>query len=98
MTDDKLSAYQTLYQCLVTVSKLMAPIAPFYADRLYLDLTSVAGEKGADSVHLTDFPVVEEGLIDEQLEDQMYLAQTVSSIVLALRRKVNIRVRQPLTK
>ena len=98
MTDDKLSAYQTLYQCLVTITKLMAPIAPFYADRLYLDLTSVAGEERQDSVHLTDFPLVEEDLIDEQLEDQMYLAQTVSSIVLALRRKVNIKVRQPLTK
>ncbi|MDD4777997.1 MAG: isoleucine--tRNA ligase [Fermentimonas sp.] len=98
MTDDKLSAYQTLYQCLVTITKLMSPIAPFYADRLYLDLTSVASEKGADSVHLTDFPKVDESLIDEQLEDQMYLAQTVSSIVLALRRKVNIKVRQPLTK
>ena len=98
MTDDKLSAYQTLYQCLVTITKLMAPIAPFYADRLYLDLTSVAGEERQDSVHLTDFPLVEEHLIDEQLEDQMYLAQTVSSIVLALRRKVNIKVRQPLTK
>ena len=98
MTDDKLSAYQTLYKCLVTISQLMAPIAPFYADRLYLDLTSVGDEEKNDSVHLTDFPVVEESLIDEQLENQMYLAQTVSSIVLALRRKVNIKVRQPLSK
>ena len=98
MTDDKLSAYQTLYKCLVTISQLMAPIAPFYADRLYLDLTSVGDEEKNDSVHLTDFPVIEESLIDEQLENQMYLAQTVSSIVLALRRKVNIKVRQPLSK
>jgi isoleucyl-tRNA synthetase len=92
MTDDKLSAYQTLYECLVTVSKLMSPIAPFYADRLYLDLG------GSLSVHLTDFPVANESLIDKPLEEQMYLAQIASSIVLALRRKVNIRVRQPLSK
>ncbi|HBT84408.1 MAG TPA: isoleucine--tRNA ligase, partial [Porphyromonadaceae bacterium] len=98
MTDDKLSAYQTLYECLLTVSKLMAPIAPFYADRLFLDLISVDDSVKQDSVHLTDFPVVAEELIDKQLEDQMYLAQTVSSIVLALRRKVNTKVRQPLSK
>lgn len=98
MTDDKLSAYQTLYQCLVTVAKLMAPIAPFYADRLYLDLTSATGSQGFESVHLADFPLWDDLLIDKQLEEQMYLAQTASSIVLSLRRKVNIKVRQPLSR
>jgi isoleucyl-tRNA synthetase len=98
MTDDKLSAYQTLYHCLVTVAKLMAPIAPFYADRLYLDLTTTTGSERFESVHLADFPVSDSSLIDKQLEEQMYLAQTASSIVLALRRKVNIKVRQPLSK
>jgi isoleucyl-tRNA synthetase len=98
MTDDKLSAYQTLYQCLVTVAKLMAPIAPFYADRLYLDLTAVTGSEPFESVHLADFPVWDDSLIDKQLEEQMYLAQAASSIVLSLRRKVNIKVRQPLSK
>ena len=98
MTDDKLSAYQTLYHCLVTVAKLMAPIAPFYADRLYLDLTTTTGSERFESVHLADFPVADRSLIDKQLEEQMYLAQTASSIVLALRRKVNIKVRQPLSK
>lgn len=98
MTDDKLSAYQTLYQCLVTVAKLMAPIAPFYADRLYLDLTSVTDGERFESVHLADFPLWDDSLIDHQLEEQMYLAQTASSIVLSLRRKVNIKVRQPLSR
>ncbi len=98
MADDKLSAYQTLYQCLVTVAKLMAPIAPFYADRLYLDLTSATGDEAFESVHLADFPLWDDSFIDKQLEEQMYLAQTASSIVLSLRRKVNIKVRQPLSK
>ncbi|MCE5205522.1 MAG: isoleucine--tRNA ligase [Porphyromonadaceae bacterium] len=98
MTDDKLSAYQTLYQCLVTVAKLMAPIAPFYADKLYLDLTSVTNNEKQESVHLTDFPDADGRFIDHPLEEQMYLAQTASSIVLALRRKVNIKVRQPLSR
>ena len=98
MTDDKLSAYQTLYECLLTVSKLMAPIAPFYSDRLYLDLVSVTGSENFESVHLADFPKSDESMIDKPLEEQMYLAQTASSIVLALRRKVNIKVRQPLSK
>lgn len=97
MTDDKLSAYQTLYTCLVTVAKLMAPIAPFYADRLYLDLTA-HDQNTTESVHLADFPKADTSVIDKPLEEQMYLAQTASSIVLALRRKVNIKVRQPLTK
>ncbi len=98
MTDDKLSAYQTLYKCLLTVSKLMAPIAPFYADKLYLDLISVTGVESFESVHLSSFPAVDETVIDRKLEEQMYLAQTASSIVLALRRKVNIKVRQPLSQ
>lgn len=98
MTDDKLSAYQTLYKCLLTVSKLMAPIAPFYADKLYLDLISVTGVEEFESVHLADFPKANEDKIDKILEEQMYLAQTASSIVLALRRKVNIKVRQPLSQ
>ncbi|NLD23166.1 MAG: isoleucine--tRNA ligase [Bacteroidales bacterium] len=99
MSDDKLSAYQTLYYCLVTITKLMAPIAPFYADRLYLDLTSVTGGSDKlDSVHLDDFPQADEAVIDKELEEQMYLAQAASSIILSLRRKVNIKVRQPLSK
>ncbi len=98
MTDDKLSAYQTLYKCLLTVTKLMAPIAPFYADRLYLDLISVTGHEDFESVHLADFPVADEAIIDKVLEEQMYLAQVASSIVLALRRRVNIKVRQPLSQ
>ena len=99
MSDDKLSAYQTLYYCLVTITKLMAPIAPFYADRLYSDLTSVTeGINKLDSVHLDDFPIADEVVIDKQLEEQMYLAQVASSIILSLRRKVNIKVRQPLSK
>lgn len=98
MSQDKISAYQTLYQCLVTVSKLMAPIAPFYADRLYLDLVDPAESEMAESVHLADFPVGDPSVIDTALEEQMYLAQTASSIVLALRRKVNLKVRQPLSK
>ncbi len=98
MTDDKLSAYQTLYKCLLTVSKLMAPVAPFYADKLYLDLISVTGIENFESVHLAHFPVANQAVIDKTLEQQMYLAQTASSIVLALRRKVNIKVRQPLSQ
>jgi isoleucyl-tRNA synthetase len=99
MSEDKLSAYQTLYYCLVTITKIMSPIAPFYADRLYLDLISVTeGDNKLDSVHLDDFPVADESSIDNALEEQMYLAQVASSIVLSLRRKVNIKVRQPLSK
>lgn len=98
MTNDKLSAYQTLYECLITVAKLMAPIAPFYADKLYLDLTSVTESEKFESVHLADFPKADENNIDKQLEKQMYLAKITSSIVLSLRRKVNIKVRQPLSQ
>ena len=99
MDEDKLSAYQTLYTCLETVAKLMAPFSPFYADKLYRDLTSPAAEangKEAESVHLADFPVADEWVIDKKLEERMHLAQVITSMVLSLRRKVNIKVRQPL--
>ena len=97
MDQDKLSAYQTLYTCLVTVAKLMAPFSPFYADRLYIDLTSATGMAEADSVHLTRFPVADESLIDTELEARMgKVAQKITSMVLALRRKADIKVRQPL--
>lgn len=96
MTTDKLSAYQTLYTCLEKVAKLMAPIAPFYADRLYGDLIAVTGRESAESVHLADFPVCDEAMIDKELEERMQIAQDISSMTLALRRKVNIKVRQPL--
>ncbi len=96
-TQDKLSAYQTLYVCLETVAKLMAPIAPFYADMLYMDLISVTGrDNNVVSVHLVPFPQCHEEMIDTGLEERMKMAQDVTSMVLALRRKVNIKVRQPL--
>ena len=96
MSQDKLSAYQTLYICLETVAKLMAPIAPFYADRLYMDLINVTGRDQVVSVHLANFPKADDNLIDKELEARMQMAQDVTSMVLALRRKVNIKVRQPL--
>lgn len=96
MTEDKLSAYQTLYTCLETIAKLMAPIAPFFADKLYADLTGVTGRDNVISVHLADFPVCNEAVINTALEARMQMAQNVTSMVLALRRKVNIKVRQPL--
>ncbi|MCJ8210530.1 isoleucine--tRNA ligase [Mucilaginibacter sp. RS28] len=95
---DKLSAYQTLYTCLVTISKLMSPIAPFFAERLYNDLNSVTGKEQFESVHLADFPAYHEELVDKQLEERMQLAQDISSLVLSLRKKVGINVRQPLSK
>ncbi len=95
-TQDKLSAYQTLYTCLETVAKLMAPIAPFYADRLYTDLITATGRDQVVSIHLARFPEYQEAVIDKELEDRMKMAQDVTSMVLALRRKVNIKVRQPL--
>jgi isoleucyl-tRNA synthetase len=98
MTTDKLSAYQTLYTCLETVAKLMAPIAPFYADRLYCDLIAVTGREDVVSVHLAQFPVCNAALVDAALEERMKLAQDITSMVLALRRKVNIKVRQPLQR
>ncbi|MDH6313570.1 isoleucyl-tRNA synthetase [Parabacteroides sp. PFB2-10] len=96
MTEDKLSAYQTLYSCLETVAKLMAPIAPFYGDQLFLDLVGVTGREKVESVHLADFPAYDEAKIDKVLEERMQMAQDISSMILALRRKVNIKVRQPL--
>lgn len=96
MSSDKLSAYQTLYTCMETVAKLLAPFSPFYADSLFMDLVSVTGRSNAESVHLTDFPVADEKLIDKDLEARMSMAQNITSMVLALRRKVNIKVRQPL--
>lgn len=96
MSADKLSAYQTLYTCLETIARLLAPFAPFYADRLYMDLVQVTGRGQAKSVHLADFPVVDEAYIDPELEARMEMSQKITSMVLALRRKVNIKVRQPL--
>ena len=96
MSQDKLSAYQTLYTCLETVAKLLAPFAPFYADQLYLDLTKATGRDNVCSVHLAKFPEADETFIDKDLEQRMGMAQKITSMVLALRRKVNIKVRQPL--
>ena len=95
-TKDMLSAYQTLYTCLETVAKLMSPIAPFYADKLYMDLVTATGRDNVVSVHLAKFPEYKEDMIDKELEVRMQMAQDVTSMVLALRRKVNIKVRQPL--
>ena len=98
MTADKLAAYQTLYTCLETVSMLAAPIAPFITDRIFCDLNALSGRHSESSVHLAEYPKCNEALIDRELEDMMSLAQRTSSMVLALRRKVNIKVRQPLQK
>ncbi len=95
---DKISAYQTLYTCLETVAKLMAPIAPFYAERLYTDLNKATSKEGFESVHLTEFPQSNEAAIDKALERRMQNAQTISSLVLSLRKKEMIKVRQPLQK
>ena len=95
MNDDKLSAYQTLFTCLKTVALLVAPVAPFFADRLYTDLTA-ANTDETTSVHLADFPTVDESVIDKTLETEMKMAQDITSMVLALRRKANLKVRQPL--
>ena len=97
-TEDKLSAYQTLYTCLIAISKLMSPIAPFFADRLYCDLNAVTGKEEFESVHLAYFPEYDSALVDAELEERMQLAQDVSSLTLSLRKKVNINVRQPLSK
>lgn len=96
MSKDKLSAYETLYTCLETVAKLLAPFSPFFADQLYMDLIHATGRSGALSVHLTKFPVADESQMDEDLQARMKMAQKITSMVLALRRKVNIKVRQPL--
>ena len=98
MNEDKLAAYQTLYTCLETVSMLAAPFAPFISDRIFRDLNAVSGRHADESVHLSTFPKADEKLIDADLEEMMSLAQRVSSMVLALRRKVSIKVRQPLTR
>lgn len=97
-SEDKISAYQTLYRCLEVISQLTAPIAPFFSDRLFTDLNKVSGRFPVSSVHLTDFPVADPACIDADLEQRMQLAQQISSLVLGLRKKVNIRVRQPLQK
>ncbi|MBP9725412.1 MAG: isoleucine--tRNA ligase [Bacteroidia bacterium] len=97
-TEDKISAYQTLYTCLETVAQLMSPLAPFYADQLFRDLNAVSGRFNVESVHLTDLPVADTTIIDKELEEQMDYAQKISSLVLSIRKKENIRVRQPLQK
>ncbi|GAA0872944.1 isoleucine--tRNA ligase [Gangjinia marincola] len=95
---DKISAYQTLYTCLITVAKLMAPVAPFFAERLYRDLNAVTKKENEESVHLALFPVSDKSLIDPALEQKMQKAQTISSLVLSLRKKEMIKVRQPLQR
>jgi isoleucyl-tRNA synthetase len=97
-TTDKISAYQTLYTCLTTVAKLMSPIAPFFSDRLFLDLNKITGKEEVESVHLTNYPEGDILLIDKDLEERMALAQNISSLVLSLRKKTGINVRQPLNK
>lgn len=95
---DKISAYQTLYTCLVTVAKLSAPVAPFFMDRLYKDLDAVTHKEGIESVHLAEFPVYDPAMVNEKLERKMQLAQKISSLVLSIRQKEKIKVRQPLQK
>ncbi|SEF73373.1 Isoleucyl-tRNA synthetase [Halpernia humi] len=97
-SEDKISAYQTLYTCLETVAKISAPIAPFFMDQLYQDLNNISGKNTAESVHLTDFPLVNEDLIDLSLVEKTHLAQQITSMVFSLRKKENIKVRQPLQK
>ncbi len=97
-TDDKISAYQTLYKCLEMVARLAAPIAPFFTERMFRDLNGVTSKMNVESVHLSDFPVADLSLIDKGLEERMQLAQKFSSMVLALRKKTNLKVRQPLNK
>jgi isoleucyl-tRNA synthetase len=95
---DKLAAYQTLYTCLEAVCRLGSPIAPFYMDRVFTDLNGITHRHEEHSVHLTLFPEYDESLIDEELEERMHIAQRLSSMILGLRRKVSIKVRQPLAK
>lgn len=97
-SEDKISAFQTLYTCMVTIAKLASPIAPFFMDKLFLDLNRVSGKENVESVHLSDFPTVHEELIDKDLEERMEMAQQICSMVLSLRKKSNLRVRQPLSK
>ncbi len=95
---DKIAAYQTLYKCLETITRLMAPVSPFFSDAIFKNLNAVTHRLNYESVHHTDFPVADESLIDEVLEERMQLAQDVSSLILSLRKKTNIKVRQPLQK
>ena len=95
---DKISAYQTLYTCMETIAKLGAPIAPFFMDKLYLDLNSVTKKEAFESVHLSNFPIFDENFVDKSLENKMESAQIISSLVLSLRAKEKIKVRQPLQK
>jgi len=97
-SEDKLSAYQTLYTCLITIAKLMSPIAPFFADRLFNDLNEVTKKEKVESVHLADYPAYHNDLVNKPLEERMQMAQDISSLVLSLRKKVGINVRQPLSK
>lgn len=97
-SEDKISAYQTLYKCLEVIAQLASPIAPFFMEKMFVDLNNVTKRFNADSVHLTDFPKADESVIDKSLEERMELAQKISSMVLSLRKKTNIRVRQPLNK
>jgi isoleucyl-tRNA synthetase len=97
-TEDKISAYQTLYTCLSTIAKLMSPVAPFFSDRLFIDLNKTTGKEQLVSVHLADFPEYNKALVDKDLEERMALAQDISSLILSLRKKVSINVRQPLNK
>ncbi len=97
-TEDKISAYQTLYTCLETLARLMAPIAPFFSERMFRDLNNVTHRIDAESVHHTDFPAYNESVVDKALEQRMQLAQKISSMVLSLRKRSNLRVRQPLAK
>ncbi len=97
-TEDKISAYQTLYTCLDAIAKLMSPISPFFSDRLFLDLNTATNKEQVESVHLANFPVYNEKLVDKDLEERMALAQDISSLTLSLRKKTSINVRQPLNK
>jgi isoleucyl-tRNA synthetase len=95
---DKISAYQTLYTCLETVSRLASPLAPFFMEKLFRDLHSVTGKDSSESVHLSIFPVADKSMVDSALEDRMHLAQQISSMVLSLRKKEGLKVRQPLAR
>lgn len=97
-TEDKISAYQTLYTCMETIAKIASPIAPFFMDKLYLDLNTISGKENFESIHLSNYPEVHEELIDKDLEERMQLAQQFCSMVLSLRKKTNLKVRQPLAK
>ncbi len=97
-TEDKIAAYQTLYECLIALTKMMAPVAPFFSDWMYKNLNDTTQKESSESVHLADFPTVDEAVIDTALLERMDYAQRISSLILSLRKKENIRVRQPLQK